>query len=182
MTHIIREKKTARQTIYQGKILDLTVDQVRIPSGALHVREVVNHRPAVGILPVLDDGRLLLVQQYRYAVNEDCWEIPAGLINRGEQPRQAARRECREETGFYPGKLQSLGWVYTSPGYSTEKIYLYVATGLKACAGQKLDDDEFLVAHKLTLAKALRMVNQGEIVDSKTILVLLWAKSNIGHT
>jgi ADP-ribose pyrophosphatase len=177
LTPVVREKKVSRQIIYKGKILDLMVDQVRIPGGSLHVREVVGHRPAVGILPVMEDGRLLLVRQYRYAVNEVCWEIPAGLINRGEKPGQAARRECREETGYYPRQLKALGWVYSSPGYSKEKIYLYVAKGMKPCTAQKLDEDEFVIPRKFTWTKAMGMVKGGEIVDCKTILALLWAQS-----
>lgn len=175
MTRIVKEKRLKREIVYTGKVVDLFIDQVSVPDGSKHIREVIGHKSAVAILPVLDDGRILLIRQYRYAVDSTCWEVPAGLVDRGETPLKAARRECMEETGYRAKKIKSLGWIYSSPGYSREKIHLYLATSLVKAGKQALDTDEFLIVKTVTMNQALSMLERGLIKDGKTITAILLA-------
>lgn len=174
-----KEIRQQRSIIYQGKVVDLMVDQVKIPDGTDHVREIVGHRAAVAIIPILDNGRILLIRQYRYAVASHCWELPAGIIEAGEKPRQAAKRECLEETGYRASKLTGLGWFFSSPGFSQERIHLFLATGLSYSGGQQLDQDEFLTVTVMDYQRTLTMIEKGQIRDGKTIIGLLLAKKHL---
>ncbi|MBN1595790.1 NUDIX hydrolase [candidate division FCPU426 bacterium] len=167
--------KTSRRVVYRGKILDLYVDRVRVPDGSRHLREVVGHTPAVAVVPLLADGRVLLVRQFRYAIGKKLLEIPAGLLAAREQPRQAALRELREETGYHAGSLQLLASFYSSPGYCREKIDLFLARHLKRTGSLSLDRDEFLEVLALPFTQALRLLEKGKIIDGKSVVGLLLA-------
>ncbi|MCK5242117.1 NUDIX hydrolase [bacterium] len=173
------ERKIRRKVIYQGKILDLYVDQIKISDGSRSIREVISHAPAVAMVPLLSGERVVLIQQYRYAIGRMLWEIPAGLVDANETPRQAAIRELREETGFRARRLRLMVNMYSSPGYCQEKIYIYLAQDLSKVADLQLDADEFLSVLIVPFRKALRMITTGEIVDGKTILGLLLAAESI---
>lgn len=169
----MKEKMIDTQTLYEGRIFDVLLDQVELPSGRRTTREVVKHRGAVGIVPVLEDGTLVLEEQYRYPTGEVLIEIPAGRLEQGETPDQTARRELLEETGYLSDEMKRLTVFYTAPGYASEKLYLYLARGLKQ-AETKPDFDENIRLKEVSLDDALRLIGRGEIRDGKTIAGLLY--------
>ena len=168
------EKTVKKQYIYNGKILNLRCDDAVLPDGKPCKREIVEHPGGAAILCV-QDGKVILVRQYRYAYGEELLEIPAGKLNRGEDPLAAAVREFEEETGLKAEKMTLLFTLYPSPGYCDEKIYIYEADEITAGA-QHLDEDEFLSVVRLPVDEAIDMVKRGEIRDSKTIAALLSLK------
>ena len=168
------EKTVKKQYIYKGKILNLRCDDAVLPDGKPCKREIVEHPGGAAILCV-QDGKVILVRQYRYAYGEELLEIPAGKLNRGEDPLAAAVREFEEETGLKAEKMTLLFTLYPSPGYCDEKIYIYEADEITAGA-QHLDEDEFLSVVRLPVDEAIDMVKRGEIRDSKTIAALLSLK------
>ncbi len=160
------------KVVYRGRVLSLELDRLREPGGAEVEREVVRHSGAAVILALTDERRLVLVRQYRYAVDEFLWEAPAGHINPGEVPEQTARRELVEETGYYPRHLEKLAAFYPSPGFSDEIMYLFLATGLEertACP----DDDEAIEVRLFSLEQATAMASQEQVLDGKTLLGLM---------
>jgi ADP-ribose pyrophosphatase len=173
MPESVREKTLAQKTLYTGKILNLRVDDVELPGGKPAIREVVEHKPAVGILPVLGDGTILLIRQHRYAVGEDMLEIPAGILEENEPFEDAARRELQEEIGYYPEKLAEIGRIYNSPGFSTELMTLFVATGLRPSKLQE-DDDEFISVVPLSREEIPALIAGGTLRDAKTFAALSW--------
>jgi ADP-ribose pyrophosphatase len=172
----MREKMLSSRNIYQGMILDLTVDEVLLPSGRKTTREVVKHNGAVGLIPVLGDGRIVLTEQYRYATGETLIEIPAGRLEPGESPDETARRELAEETGFEADEIRNVLTFYTAPGYTSEKLYLYVARELRSVES-KPDLDEDIHLMEVSLAEAVRLIEKGEIKDGKTVAALLYYKT-----
>ncbi|MCR6545813.1 NUDIX hydrolase [Dehalobacterium formicoaceticum] len=164
--------------IYQGKILSLRKDQVQLPNGKTSVREIVEHAGAVSIVPVTEEGNIILVKQYRKPVEQETIEIPAGKLDQGERPEDCAQRELREEIGF-SGDLDLKFSYYTTPGFSDELLYLYVARNLKH-APLACDDDELIEKLEVSLEEAMHMITQGEIVDAKTIIGILTLKQE-GH-
>lgn len=173
-----KEEKIDGRTLYNGRILDLTLDDVRLPDGKTAQREIVRHSRGAAVL-LVKDGKVLLVRQFRYAYGKEICEIPAGMVNTGEEPQNAAARELREETG-YVAELVPLGFIYPSPGYTDEIIYIYSAKNAKHTA-QKLDDGEFLNYEFVPLGKVIEMIESGEIADAKTVLAVykyLVKKSN----
>ena len=136
--------------------------------------ELVRHRGAAAAVPLLDDGTVLLVRQYRYATGGWLLEIPAGKLDGGESPETCAIRETEEETGHRPSRLQPLGWIWTTPGFADERIWLFLATGLEPTA-QVLEDDEILSVERMPLREAIEKAARGELHDSKTALALLRA-------
>ena len=163
------EKKLTDNVIYKGKILNLNVDDVELPDGKLSKREIVRHLGGAAVLFV-NDGKILLVRQFRYAYGKEIYEIPAGKLNTGENPLCAAERELEEETG-YKAELVHLVNIYPSPGYTDETIYIYYVKNAVRTA-QKLDDGEFLNAEFIPLEKVVEMINEGEISDAKTIVAV----------
>ena len=158
--------------IYDGVILHLRVDKIRLENGSEAVREVLDHQGASGIVAFDEQGRLLMVRQYRYPVGEYLLEIPAGKIDPGETPEQCAKRELREETGYLCEKLTPMGAMYPAAAYDNETVHIFLAEGLSV-SKQQLDDDEFLTVERVDFEKALQMVMSGEIRDAKTQIAIL---------
>ncbi|NLO45814.1 MAG: NUDIX hydrolase [Clostridiales bacterium] len=166
-------EKTLEQTyVHKGKILNLRVDRAELPNGKECVREVVEHDGGVTIAALTDENELLFVRQYRYPYSEIVMELPAGKLERGENPFKAGVRELKEETGASASEYIDLGRYYPSPGYCGETIYMYGATGL-SFSEQELDEDEFLEIEKIPLMKAVEMVLNNEIPDGKTQTAVL---------
>jgi ADP-ribose pyrophosphatase len=173
MNRYTREaERLATREIFRGSTIDVDVERVRLPNGREMDMELVRHRGAAAVVPVLEDGDVLLVRQYRYATGGWLLEIPAGKLDPGEAPEACAVRETEEETGFRPGKLQPLGWIWTTPGFADEKIWLFLATDLEP-ALQVLEDDEVLSVERMPLAEAIEQAARGEISDSKTAVALM---------
>lgn len=160
------EKKINSNTVYDGKILKFHVDEVELPDGRHSYRECVSHSGGAAVL-LVRDGKVLLVKQYRYVYGKEIYEIPAGKLNAGEDPKKAASRELEEETGF-KASLVHMFDLYPTPGYTDEVIYVYFA---KDCefVGQKLDEGEFLNCEFIDLEKVVEMIGRGEICDAKTV-------------
>jgi ADP-ribose pyrophosphatase len=177
----LREKLLHREVRHAGSYLTLHLDTVADADGEPHSREVVIHPGAVAMVPLLDDGRVLLVRQYRHAAGEILLELPAGTLDRAEdgateEPASAARRELMEETGYDAADWQLLGRFFTAPGFATEEMHLYLARGLTAVAGYAGPaTDERLDVVPIDWAVALQMAERGEISDAKTLVGLFWA-------
>jgi ADP-ribose pyrophosphatase len=164
---------------YTGKIISLDVDTVRFPDGSTGELEMIRHPGASAIVPFLSDPRgedpqVLMIRQYRYAADGYMYEIPAGRLDEGENPRDCAVRELKEETGCTAELMEHLLTMYTTPGFTDEKIHLFMATGLVA-GETKHEADEFMDLHPMRLSRALEMVEAGGIQDAKTALGLLFA-------
>jgi len=166
------EVTVAEESIYSGRVVHLRVATVRLPDGRLAAREIVTHPDAVAILPVDGQGNVLLVRQFRKAVEQDLLEIPAGLMEGGEDPVATARRELAEEAGFAADNLERLTGFFTSAGFCTEYIHLFLATGLHPVARRPAWDEDIATVW-LPLAQALAMIERGEVRDAKTIIALL---------
>ncbi len=166
------EKTLTQEYIYKGRILNLRRDTAELPNGQTAVREVVEHHGGVTIAAVTDNDELLFVRQFRYPSGELLLELPAGKLEAGEEPLPAAVRELREETGATAARVYELGWFYVSPGYTTEKLYLYAAEGL-TFSGQSLDADEFLDVEKISFADAVNRAAGEGFHDAKTDTAIL---------
>jgi len=165
--------------VYDGKIVNLDVDTVRFPDGSVGELEMVRHPGASAVVPFLsaptgDDPQLLLIKQYRYAADGFIYEVPAGRLDAGEDPADCARRELREETGCTAERVEYLSTIYTTPGFTDEKIHLFMAVGLTN-GDAKREKDEFLEVETMTLSRALELIERGEIRDGKTVVALLFA-------
>jgi ADP-ribose pyrophosphatase len=164
--------------VYSGRVISLDVDEVRFPDGSIGSLEMVRHPGASAIVPVLGapddaDPELVLIRQYRYAASQYLYEIPAGRLDPGETPAACASRELMEETGYRAGTVTPLFTMFTTPGFTDERIHLFMATDLVAGAHQR-EADEFLELVPTKLSRALSMIEQGEIQDAKTALALLY--------
>ncbi len=173
------EKMISTQPIFDGRIIRVHVDEVSLPNGRTAQREVVNHPGGVGILAIDDDKNVLTVTQYRYVYRQTLLEIPAGKLESGEDPREAAKRELREETGAAASEWRSLGEIYPTPGFCDEIIRLYLARGL-SYGEMAPDEDEFLDVRRLPFSVMVDMVLSGEITDGKTCVAILKAKLLLG--
>lgn len=158
--------------IFNGRVIRVTLDKVQLEDGTTSTREVVHHHGGACILPVDADGNVTMVRQFRYALGEELWELPAGKLEAGEDPFEAAKRELSEECGLTADTYTELGVVYPTVGYDSERIYLWAAEGLHT-VGQHLDAGEFLDVVKMPFAQALGLVMDGIIKDSKTQVALL---------
>lgn len=175
----LTEKTLSSETIFDGRILHVRRDTVLLPNGHQSTREVVDHPGGVGVLALDGQGRALLVSQFRYPYGQVLREIPAGKLEYGEDPAQAAVRELREETGAVAGSFQSLGELYPSPGYCGEIIRIYLAREL-SFGDASPDEDEFLGLERVPFAQLVEQVLSGEIRDAKTIAAVLKAKLLLG--
>lgn len=169
-----KETRLSTEIVFEGKIVTVRVDDVSLPSGGKTVREVVEHRPAVAIVPFDGNGGVLLVSQFRYPVGEELLEVPAGIIEEGETPEQCAGRELQEEIGYRAGELRSLGSFWTTPGFCDELMYVFVATGLEPSRLEP-DEDEDISVVRVPVSRIRGMIEAGEIRDAKTIAALLMA-------
>ncbi|MDE7245483.1 MAG: NUDIX hydrolase [Oscillospiraceae bacterium] len=175
----LTEKTLSSEKIFDGKILHIRRDTVLLPDGNQSFREVVDHPGGVCVLALDGQNRALLVRQFRYPYMQLLRELPAGKLEYGEDPRQAAIRELREETGAVPGQFDSLGELYPSPGYCGEIIRMYLARDLQF-GETHLDEDEFLDLERIPFAALVQEVLSGEIRDAKTIAAVLKAKILLG--
>jgi ADP-ribose pyrophosphatase len=166
------------QRIYEGKILNLRVDTVELPSGKKTKREIVEHGGCTAIVAIDSRKNVLLVRQYRKPVERMLLEIPAGGIEPGEEPLEGARRELEEETGFSAERWERLSLFYTSPGFCTELMHLYLATELQP-AKRAADDDEHIEVVRVPLKKSLELIASVEICDAKSIAGLLMAMRRV---
>ncbi len=171
--------KVSGRRAYSGRIINLDVDTVRFPDGSTGELEMIRHSGASAVVPFVGDPsgadpQLLLIRQYRYAADGYLYEIPAGRLEPGEDPAECARRELQEETGCRAQRVERLFTMYTTPGFTDEKIHLFVAIGLTMGETGR-EADEFMTVETVTLSHALEMVRAGEIQDAKTALGLLYA-------
>ncbi len=161
------EKTVEKNYIYKGKIINVRCDKAELPTGKPCTREVVEHNGGVCVAALTDSNELMFVRQFRYPYMEVILELPAGKLEKGEDPFEAGKRELREETGCVAENYADLGKFYPTPGYCGEIIHLYAGWNLKEC-DMNLDEDEFLEVEKIPLDKAVDMVLNGEIRDGKT--------------
>ena len=171
-----------RRKIYDGRIVRLSVDRVRFPDGSTGELELIRHSGAAAVVPLVgsanaEDPEILLVRQYRYAAGSYLLEVPAGRPDRVGEPWEAcARRELEEETGMRCGRLVPMTAIYTTPGFTDERIHLFLALDLTP-GTKALDPDEFLEVERMPLSRALDAIRIGEIVDAKTICALMYASA-----
>lgn len=168
------EKKLTSKQVFDGVVVKLFVDEVELPDGKKSVREIVRHPGAVCVIPVTDEGEVIMVRQFRYAFNQVLLEVPAGKLEKDEEPLSAALRELEEESGVVAENIEYLGEIYTTVAIFDEKIHVYLATGL-TYKNAHPDDGEFLEVEKIPLSTLVDMVMNGEIKDSKTQIAILKA-------
>lgn len=169
------------RTLYKGKVVSLKLDRVVEPGGVETRREVVVHPGAVVLLPCFPDGRVLLVRQYRHAARQSLWELVAGTLEPGEDPRHAAHRELLEETGYQARHIKPVFDFYPSPGILSERMHLFEARGLTRCKANP-DADERIRARRFTRAELRKMLTAGKIRDGKTLVGLLWLFHSAGRS
>lgn len=170
--------KLSSRRVYTGRVINVDIDVVRFPNGSTGEMEMVRHPGASAVIPFLSDPhsgdpQILLIKQYRYAANEFIYEIPAGKLDGSEDPKVCAARELREETGCTAERIEHLYTFFTTPGFTDERIYAFMATGLSRgeVAHEK---DEFMSLETVTLSKALELIKTGELKDAKSALAILY--------
>lgn len=157
--------------VYQGRVFSVEVTRRRFPNGQEHEVAIVHHNPSVVIIPMLDDGRVMLIRQYRASVDRVMWEIPAGRVDDGEEPDVAAARECEEEIGLVPARVERIRGLFPTPGFCDEELIFYKVSDLRPPSKDSTrhpDDDEDIESRAVTVDEARAMVQRGEIVDLKT--------------
>mgnify|MGYP001207177271 FL=1 len=168
-------ERIERKDGYIGKFINMFIDKVRLPNQHIVELEYIDHPGAAAIVPVDHDGNIIMVRQFRYAASGFVWEIPAGKLDAGEAPEICAARELQEETGFRAKQMEPLGYIWTTPGFTNEKIWLYLARDLEPCE-QALEDSEVLTVEKVPASQAIEDAKQGRINDGKTVCALLRAE------
>ena len=166
------EKTLSSQQIYDGRILKLRLDTVKLPSGRVTKREIVEHDDSIAIVAIDGDDNVLLVKQFRKAVEKEVLEIPAGGIEPGEEPVAAVKRELREETGFLPQRVERIGGFYSAPGYSSEFLHLFIASDLTP-AKLQAEDTESIKVERVPVSQILELIRTGAISDAKSVAGLL---------
>ncbi|MBO5328113.1 MAG: NUDIX hydrolase [Clostridia bacterium] len=167
----LTEKTLKSKNVYPGKVCNLFVDEIELPDGKTSFREYIKHSGGAAIL-LINEGKVLLVKQFRYAYGKEIFEIPAGKLEIGEDPMQAAIRELKEETGYVATKVKKLCTAYPTPGYTNEILHVYFAEEFRK-GEQKLDNGEFLNVVYLDINEVLCLIEQGKICDAKTIIAIL---------
>lgn len=170
----LKETMLARKEIYTGRVFRVTRDEILLPDGSRGIRELVHSHGGVVILPMDEQGNITLVHQFRYAQDRILLEAVAGKLEIGEEPLPAAKRELREETGFTADRWTELGWICTSPGFLTERLYLYLAEGIHP-GEQQLDQGEFLRCETMPLEELGKRIAEGQVSDGKTLAIYLKA-------
>ncbi len=179
MSDPLRDRIASRR-IYNGKVLDLDMDTVRFPNGESGELEMIRHPGAAAVLPILSadgagDPQLLMIRQYRYAAGGPIWEVPAGRLERGEAPEACAHRELHEEVGATAGRLERLTTIYTTPGFTDERIHLFAGYDLVVREGEaRREPDEFMEVRPLPMSRVLEMIRDGELIDAKTVIAVLY--------
>jgi len=173
-------RRLRTKTIYRGRVATLSLDTLRTPSGGTYIRETIRHPVSVVILPVLDDGRVVMIRQFRHAANRVIWEIPAGTTEPGEPLLACAKRELAEETGYSARRWRRSCGFYPAPGISTERMVVYVARGLRKLARPvPKDKDEQISVHPTPARTVLHLLRTNRIVDAKTMIGILWGLGRI---
>ncbi|HEY6220588.1 MAG TPA: NUDIX hydrolase [Gemmatimonadaceae bacterium] len=177
--------KRGTRRVYDGRIINLDIDEVEFPDGSRGQLEMIRHPGASAVVPFLTastakDPEIVLIRQYRYAADGWIYEIPAGRLDRSEDPRDCAARELREETGYTAGRIQHLHTMYTSPGFTDERIHLFLAFDLSQ-GEAATEPDEFVTCESMPLAAAVELVQSGVICDGKTAVALLLASRFVGR-
>lgn len=170
---INNEETVNTKEIFEGRIVKLRVDDVKLPNGKISTREIVEHPGGVAVIAINDNRKIVMVKQFRKPVNEALLEIPAGKLEYDESPELCAKRELLEETGYQAINIKHLITFYTTPGFSNEKMHLYFAKDLLK-SNSNTDEDEFLEVYEYTPEELIRMVLTNEIKDSKTIVAILY--------
>lgn len=170
--------KISSRRVYQGRVINVDIDTVRFPNGSTGELEMVRHPGAAAVVPFLSDPagadpEILLIKQYRYAADEFIYEIPAGKLDGNEDPRRCAERELREETGCAATRIEHLYTFFTTPGFTDERIYAFMATGLTR-GDTAHETDEFMSFETVTLSRALGLIRSGELKDAKSALAILY--------
>ncbi|MGA4719550.1 NUDIX hydrolase [Fictibacillus nanhaiensis] len=168
------EKTISKEQIYSGKVIDLYIEEVELPNKKTGKREVVKHPGAVAVLAVTDEGKMLMVEQFRKPLEKTIIEIPAGKLEKGEDPLECAKRELLEETGFACESMESIGSFYTSPGFADELIHLYYTNTLTKQGNQMTDEDEFLNVLELSVDEAKELMREEKIHDAKTAYSVMY--------
>lgn len=164
--------------VFKGRVFAVEVERRRFPNGQEHEVAIVRHNPSAVLIPIQDDGRVILIRQYRASIDRVIWEIPAGRVDDGEEPDAAAARECEEEIGLVPGTIERIRGLYPTPGFCDEELIFYRVSNLRPPppdSSHKPDDDEDIESMAVTLDEARAMVDRGEIIDLKTAYGLLLA-------
>jgi len=173
----MKEKVLKSESVFKGRILDVRVDHVRLPNGVESTREVLDHRPAVVILPMLSSTEVVLIEQYRHAVGKVMIEVPAGVMEPDEtDPLEAAKRELAEETGYAAEKWTNVGEAYPAPGYCNELLHFYIAEHLSPVEAEG-DFDELIETRPMSLSEMESLIRSRKITDSKTILSYYYAQT-----
>ena len=172
---IAKEKTISSDRIYTGKVISLKVDTVEIENKGYQKREIVEHQGAVAIVALTDDDKVVLIKQFRKPIEQVIWEIPAGKLEIGETPKECAIRELKEETGYSAKNIKLIHKFFTSSGFSNQKIYIFLATGLTK-GEHKFDEDEIIEKYEIDINEARNMIIKNEIEDAKTAIGILLAK------
>lgn len=175
---IAKEKTISSDRIYTGKVISLKVDTVEIENKGYQKREIVEHQGAVAIVALTDDDKVVLIKQFRKPIEQVIWEIPAGKLEIGETPKECAIRELKEETGYSAKNIKLIHKFFTSSGFSNQKIYIFLATGLTK-GDHKFDEDEIIEKYEIDINEARNMIIKNEIEDAKTAIGILLAKELI---
>lgn len=175
---MVDEKTISSDRVYTGKTISLRVDTVEVQNRGYQKREIVEHNGAVGIVAITSENKVVLVKQYRKAVEKELWEIPAGKIEIGETPKECAIRELREETGYSADSMKLIHKFYTSAGFSNQKVYIFLAENLTQ-GEQDFDEDEILEVHEIDKNEVYNMIARNEIEDAKTSIGMLLTKELI---
>jgi len=157
--------------VFKGRVFSVDVERRRFPNGQEHEVEIVRHPPSVVLLPIAGDGRLILIRQYRPSIDREIWEVPAGSVDAGESPDEAAARECEEEIGLVPGRVERIRGLFPAPGFCSEELIFYRVSDLQkppADSTRRPDEDEDIHSRTVTIDEARTMVDRGEIIDLKT--------------
>lgn len=177
----LKETRISSEQVFDGKLLQVYVDEVTLPDGTTSTRDWIRHPGACAVVPVYDDGTIMLLKQFRYPPRKVFIEVPAGKIDPGESALNTAKRELTEESGIECSNIVHAGLFYPAIGYADEVIHIYAAWGLKQME-KKSDEDEFLINHRIPFSRALKMIETGEITDGKTICSLTkaaaWWRNN----
>lgn len=168
----MREERLSSQRIYEGRVVNVRVDTLRRIDGHEVVREIIEHKPVVVVLPIDDSGSIVMVKQYRTPVRKELLELPAGGIETGEQPEAAVIRELQEEIGYKPGTLAKLGGFYSAPGFTDEYLHAFIATGLVQSSLRAEDTDEIEIT-RVPFDDIPALIADGRIIDAKTLAVLI---------